>query len=134
MINTYVNAQVFLKLGFVDCFPIVQLDFSYQLIVAGSPSTAAALAVGTVVDTTSANATVFLPLDNYASSGTEGTQVLTPIGLSTITVNDPLPATTCGGDTVLETRAAVSSSSSGQRPFGQAMQRVPASQLARQRL
>jgi hypothetical protein len=114
LVNTQVNANTFLKLGFVDTFPIVQLDFSYQFIVAGSAATAATSAVGSVVDTTSANATVFFPLDNYASSGTEGTQVLTPLGLAAVTVNDPSPLasrslTTPGG-------VVVSSSSSGARP------------------
>ncbi len=111
LVNVAVNATNLFTFAYVDCFPIVQLDFSYQFIIARSPSAAAALTTGSVVDTTSANAIVFLPLDNYASSGTEGTQVLPPMnGLSQITVNDPAP--------VLSRGVVSSSSSSIPTPSG----------------
>jgi hypothetical protein len=106
VIDNYVNAAIFMTLAPTDCFPLVQLNLSYQLTMDRSPALAAALTVGTVVDTTAANAIVFFPLDNYTSSGTEGTQVLIPVGVAQITVNDPVPVGTPGMP------AAVSSSSS----------------------
>jgi hypothetical protein len=91
VIDNYVNATPVITIAPTDCFPVVQLNFGYQITMDRSPALAAALTVGTVVDTTAANAVVVFPLDNYESSGTEGTQVLQPIGVASITVNDPLP-------------------------------------------
>lgn len=113
LIDVYVNATAWIVLFSVDCYPIIQLDFSYQLNMAHTAASAGGLSVGTVVDTTTANAVILLPLDNYASSGTEGTQTLIPIGLSTATVNDPQPLSI---PSALSTRGGpVVSSSSDQR-------------------
>lgn len=85
------NTAVFLALFSDDAMPIVELDFSYQFAVARTPGTAAAIATTFTVDTTSADAIVFMYLDNYANATTEGNQIMKPVQLSSITVNDPSP-------------------------------------------
>lgn len=85
------NTAVFFAFFSDEAMPIVELDFSYQFAVARTPGTAAAIATTFTVDTTSADAIVFMYLDNYANATTEGNQIMKPVQLSSITVNDPSP-------------------------------------------
>lgn len=91
LIQVYQNAGVIFSALGTDAIPMIQLDFSYQLIVSRSVSGSSANSITVVVDSTTANALIALPLDNYSNSTTEGAQLMNPIGFATITVNDPSP-------------------------------------------
>lgn len=93
------NTAVFFAFFSDEAMPIVELDFSYQLTVARTPGTSAAIATTFTVDTTSADALVFMYLDNYANATTEGNQIMKPVQLSSITVNDPSPDPSQWSDT-----------------------------------
>ncbi len=118
------NEDILFLMVMTDCNPIVQVDFSYQLIIAQGASTGAGYSIASVVDATAANAVVFLPLDNYLAAGTEGAQNCSIVGLATATVNDPSPkptksdVTPCGPvqcTSLLNTGLVCQSSSSSSR-------------------
>ncbi len=94
-----------------SCIPVVQLDFSYQIIQTNSDTSAANLAFDITVDATSAGAVLYLPMNSLTTFSTEGLGTYTPVGVASATVNLPLPAPVSSGTF----GPVVSSSSSGRR-------------------
>lgn len=75
------------------CIPIIELFASLRLVQSGSMAAAATDALSTTVDTTTAGALFYSYLDSLETIATEGSLVLAPINVQTITVNMPLPKT-----------------------------------------
>lgn len=91
LILVQTNTNVIFQAFGTDAFPLIQLNLSYQFITSRSVSGVAANSITVPVDTTTANALLFLALDNYLDGSTEGAQLMVPVDLATITVNDPSP-------------------------------------------
>ncbi len=90
--NKGVNSEVIFALGVTGCIPVVQLDFSCQLVQSsGGMSAAAGLDIGTTIDTTTAGVLFYAPLNSLVTESTEGAGTWLPIGAQTATVNMPRP-------------------------------------------
>jgi hypothetical protein len=91
-ISSLPTAEQFFVLSPVGTIPVVQLDFVCQLIqTASGPSAAPGLGFQLTLDTTTAGALLYMPLNSMTDFDTEGAGTYLPIGCQTQTVNMPSP-------------------------------------------